>query len=291
MGFSSPTKQSFPSSSSSQSSFQPTSPSKSSFQPSSPHKTSFQPPSPSKSAFQSSSPPKPSFQPPSPTKHFSGRSHSPVRFQPSAPASQRQEHSPRVPKISFPASADSDEDDFNGGPVINISSPSGTVPSIPRISFGDDSNQGLPSINIGGADEGPSIPQISLPGDPISSPKKSQAQTQKMQQTLSNPRLEAAKRKGLVCGGCGGAIIGRIVSAMDMRWHPGCFRCCVCDELLENLSSYAHDGKPYCHLDYHDVCSICVSSSSNTDNPLSLAICAEMLPLRDYYRRRALYHA
>ncbi|KAI0792352.1 hypothetical protein C8Q75DRAFT_714347 [Abortiporus biennis] len=59
-------------------------------------------------------------------------------------------------------------------------------------------------------------------------------------------------RGGLVCGGCGGAIIGRIVSAMGARWHPGCFRCCVCDELLENLSSYEHEGRPYCHLDYHE---------------------------------------
>ena len=141
---------------------------------------------------------------------------------------------------------------MDGGPVINISGPGGASPNLPRISF-DDDNGGMPSINIGGADDGPSIPQISLPGESSSSPKKNQTQTRKMQETLSNPRLEAAKRSGLVCGGCGGPIIGRIVSAMDMRWHPGCFRCCVCDELLENLSSYAHDGRPYCHLDYHEV--------------------------------------
>ncbi|KAH9941625.1 uncharacterized protein BXZ73DRAFT_6371, partial [Epithele typhae] len=67
------------------------------------------------------------------------------------------------------------------------------------------------------------------------------------------PNVNGFSTTGLVCGGCGGAIIGRIVSAMDMRWHPGCFRCCECDELLENLSSYAHDGKPYCHLDYHEL--------------------------------------
>ena len=131
---------------------------------------------------------------------------------------------------------------------------------LPRISFGDDDDaggdSGIPSINIGGVDDGPSIPQISLPGETSSSsssPRKNQPQTRKIQETLSNPRIEAAKRNGLVCGGCGGPIIGRIVSAMDMRWHPGCFRCCVCDELLENLSSYAHDGRPYCHLDYHEV--------------------------------------
>ncbi|KAL6306345.1 hypothetical protein BKA93DRAFT_698785, partial [Sparassis latifolia] len=56
----------------------------------------------------------------------------------------------------------------------------------------------------------------------------------------------------LACGGCGGAIVGRTVSAMGARWHPGCFRCCICDALLENLSSYEHDGRAYCHLDYHE---------------------------------------
>ena len=154
---------------------------------------------------------------------------------------------------------------MNGGPVINISGPgSSAPPSLPRISFGDDNDgdSGLPTINIGGTDDGPSIPQISLPGETRSSPRKNQSQTRKMQETLSNPRLEAAKRSGLVCGGCGGAIIGRIVSAMDMRWHPGCFRCCVCDELLENLSSYAHDGRPYCHLDYHEVRLASISTPS-----------------------------
>jgi hypothetical protein len=58
---------------------------------------------------------------------------------------------------------------------------------------------------------------------------------------------------GFVCGGCDGSIIGRIVSAMGSRWHPACFRCTVCDELLEHVSSYEHGGRAYCHLDYHEV--------------------------------------
>jgi hypothetical protein len=54
--------------------------------------------------------------------------------------------------------------------------------------------------------------------------------------------------------GGGGTIVGRIVNAMGVRWHPGCFRCTACDELLEHVSSYEHEGRPYCHLDYHEVC-------------------------------------
>lgn len=67
------------------------------------------------------------------------------------------------------------------------------------------------------------------------------------------PLPPSKRRGGMVCGGCDGAIIGRIVSAMGVRWHPGCFRCTVCNELLEHVSSFEHEGMPYCHLDYHEV--------------------------------------
>ncbi|KAF9513816.1 hypothetical protein BS47DRAFT_1295829 [Hydnum rufescens UP504] len=57
---------------------------------------------------------------------------------------------------------------------------------------------------------------------------------------------------GLRCSGCREPIVGRIVSAMGQRWHPTCFKCVECGELLEHVSSYEHDGLPYCHLDYHE---------------------------------------
>ena len=58
---------------------------------------------------------------------------------------------------------------------------------------------------------------------------------------------------GLICGGCNGSIMGRIISAMGSRWHPACFCCTVCNDPLEHVSSYEHEGRPYCHLDYHEV--------------------------------------
>ncbi|KAI0656875.1 hypothetical protein C8Q70DRAFT_299769 [Cubamyces menziesii] len=88
-----------------------------------------QPPSPTKQ-WQDRSQPPPQPQPPSPTKTapFTVRAPSPTKYTnpPSfAVPEQRTQPSPRIPKISFPASldGDSDEDDI-GGPVINISGPS-----------------------------------------------------------------------------------------------------------------------------------------------------------------------
>ncbi|ORY27680.1 hypothetical protein BCR39DRAFT_469152 [Naematelia encephala] len=56
----------------------------------------------------------------------------------------------------------------------------------------------------------------------------------------------------IICAGCDLSIIGRIVNAIQQRWHPQCFKCHECGELLEHVSSYEWQGKPYCHLDYHD---------------------------------------
>ncbi|KAF9816594.1 hypothetical protein IEO21_03995 [Rhodonia placenta] len=138
-----------------------------------------------------------------------------------------------IPKISFPASGDDDdseESDSDFGPVISVSGPGDHEPSIPSISIGpvDDTPDGLPQFSM--TDE-----------------------TTKHPEEHVTPLLRAIRKgPGLTCGGCGGAIVGRTVSAMGARWHPGCFRCCVCNELLEHLSSYEHEGRAYCGLDYHE---------------------------------------
>ncbi|CCM03282.1 uncharacterized protein FIBRA_05410 [Fibroporia radiculosa] len=138
-----------------------------------------------------------------------------------------------IPKISFPASIDEDDsEDSDGGfgPVISVAG-------------ANDDDPGIPSISIGVADDSsPVLPQISLSGESIK-PMKKQSPLERL----------IRKGPGLTCGGCGGAIVGRTVSAMGARWHPGCFRCCVCDELLEHLSSYEHEGRAYCHFDYHEL--------------------------------------
>ncbi|KIO24171.1 hypothetical protein M407DRAFT_103643 [Tulasnella calospora MUT 4182] len=56
----------------------------------------------------------------------------------------------------------------------------------------------------------------------------------------------------LMCAGCDLRIVGEVVSVKARRWHPACFKCSGCGELLKHDSFYEHEGKPYCHLDYHE---------------------------------------
>ncbi|KAK9235645.1 hypothetical protein V1525DRAFT_409330 [Lipomyces kononenkoae] len=44
-----------------------------------------------------------------------------------------------------------------------------------------------------------------------------------------------------------------ILKAMGNRYHPECFQCSHCSLSLEHAAFYPHDGKVYCHLDYHEL--------------------------------------
>ncbi|KAK2490399.1 hypothetical protein MC885_007472 [Smutsia gigantea] len=44
------------------------------------------------------------------------------------------------------------------------------------------------------------------------------------------------------CGACGEFIIGRVIKAMNNSWHPGCFRCELCDVELADLGFQAAQG-------------------------------------------------
>uniref|UniRef100_D8QHA0 LIM zinc-binding domain-containing protein n=1 Tax=Schizophyllum commune (strain H4-8 / FGSC 9210) TaxID=578458 RepID=D8QHA0_SCHCM len=209
--------------------------------------------------------------------------HSPLQFRRTPPASSStssmtvESPSPRdgrnaLPKINLP---DDGDEDFSGGPsiqvspAINVEPPSISVNGPPSISV-----NGPPSISINAPSitfDPPQInvdpPSISVSGAPsinVSAPAPVDPTVIPViaygggidepptPRKLPKDLPPVIRRGGLACGGCGGAIIGRIVNAMGVRWHPGCFRCTVCNELLEHVSSYEKDGRPYCHLDYHE---------------------------------------
>ncbi|KAF8842865.1 hypothetical protein BDN67DRAFT_946588, partial [Paxillus ammoniavirescens] len=211
--------------------------------------------------------------------------------QPQAQAQPRaQMQLTEVPRIPVPGDHHGDDDDKDFGPSIVVCGPgAGSAPSIsfsvgPSISVSEP-GPGAPSISVSSAGPPsisfsvPSPPQISvsdspnqprrrgpLPGGNFGS-RHTQIQESSFpsSHTASAPgpgskrvlppppsSYRPSRTNGLSCGGCNGPIIGRIVSAMGQRWHPDCFRCAICNELLEHVSSYEHEGRAYCHLDYHE---------------------------------------
>jgi hypothetical protein len=132
-----------------------------------------------------------------------------------------------IPKLSFPDgegdSSESDDEAHAGGPTIVVQS---DEPQVPTISV---MNENDPVIAIDGPE-----PEVS-------------------HKPAKNRPMIYRGNNGLACGGCTGPLMGRVVHAMGVGWHPGCFRCCECNESLEHVSSYEHEGRAYCHLDYHEV--------------------------------------
>ncbi|XP_066881898.1 LIM and senescent cell antigen-like-containing domain protein 2 isoform X2 [Kogia breviceps] len=48
------------------------------------------------------------------------------------------------------------------------------------------------------------------------------------------------------CRTCGEFIIGRVIKAMNNNWHPGCFRCELCDVELADLGFVKNAGRHLC---------------------------------------------
>lgn len=149
--------------------------------------------------------------------------------------------------------------DSGGGPRIQVFDVPGVSVSGPD--FDDEPEGSGPMINVSGPGPDEHQRQSYSSHNPTSharqQPNPSHSHLQRPPSQFG-PRFGGQARQGgaggLMCGGCHGLITnGRIVSAMGLRWHPTCFKCSVCSSPLEHVSSYEHDGIPYCHLDYHEV--------------------------------------
>lgn len=145
-----------------------------------------------------------------------------------------------IPHISTPGGGGGNLGDDGGNASIIVSEP-----ELPQITFSD------PTASALDADYSDASPIDETRRDP--GPANNTPSPATGGGRIFPPASSARRGGGLACGGCGGPIVGRIVSAMGVRWHPGCFRCSDCNSLLEYVSSYERDGKPYCHLDYHEV--------------------------------------
>jgi paxillin len=54
------------------------------------------------------------------------------------------------------------------------------------------------------------------------------------------------QQTGSLCSGCGKAITGRCVNALDKKWHPEHFVCAFCMNPLAGGSFTEHNNKAYC---------------------------------------------
>lgn len=55
------------------------------------------------------------------------------------------------------------------------------------------------------------------------------------------------------CAQCRKPIQGQLLSALGMDFHPDCFLCTHCGQLLNTTTYYEHEGAPYCSTDYHEL--------------------------------------
>lgn len=72
-------------------------------------------------------------------------------------------------------------------------------------------------------------------------------------QAAAEPASASSVGSGASCATCQKWIGGRVVHAMNLTFHPDCFVCCHCSEQLEHVAFYEHEGRPYCHFDYHEL--------------------------------------
>ena len=156
---------------------------------------------------------------------------------PQAPASTMS--APMVPTISVSEPTSIRLNDIPSVPSIN-------APELPSISFTPD----IPMISLPSAGQSISEPSETLPSPrPLPSPSKTLPAPHGHRPTpphsATAPTLSptshwspAVHRATAQCSACALPIAGRIVSAVSQRFHPACFSCHQCGELLECVAFY-----------------------------------------------------
>ena len=154
-----------------------------------------------------------------------------LRSKPQLPASIVS--APAVPTISVTGAPTTQVSDTPVIPSISVSSvPSISVstPEIPQISV-----QEPPSIKIQRPSEPRPLPSPSSKPRPL--PHHSSTDPMRNSKPHWSP-IASHNRPTAQCAACALPISGRIVSAASERFHPSCFTCFNCSELLECVAFY-----------------------------------------------------
>lgn len=139
-----------------------------------------------------------------------------------------------------------------GPPSINVPSiniPSANVPSFAFDEPDEPSSSSAPAISISVAPPSPSLKATT------SNYFESQLEDEHVPLPSSSvPMATSTRAHATACPKCARPVLyGRTVNAMDKRWHPDCFVCEQCETKLEHMEFFTKDGRPYCHVDYHEV--------------------------------------
>lgn len=77
------------------------------------------------------------------------------------------------------------------------------------------------------------------------------------------------------CAGCGHAIRGPRLEALDRLWHPEHFRCSACADSLPNRFKVSAHGEPFCasHAEAEVLCSCCEHVIPRPRRPVAGTLC------------------
>lgn len=88
---------------------------------------------------------------------------------------------------------------------------------------------------------------------------KTRSALESLNSMLGSLEEDMSKRHGVstmakgTCAACNKIILGKVVNALNMQWHPEHFTCASCDAELGQVTYYESNGRPYCEKDYNEL--------------------------------------
>jgi len=98
----------------------------------------------------------------------------------------------------------------------------------------------------------PVTPASSAPASSAAAARPAQQQPSSQQPASRGPAAPPPSSGESGCGGCGLAMTGQGVMALNKPWHKECFVCTTCGTSLMKGGFHEHEGKLYCPSHYEE---------------------------------------